>query len=368
MTVHYTGWLKDGGSKFDSSVDRAQPFTFQLGGGQVIKGRDEGVDGMKIGEKRQLIIPAALGYGARGAGGYPSQRDAALRRGALEGGRISSLQSQMIRLIEELSLNAWPARQTACYDGWLLRFSEGFTRRANSVNPLYPLTLPVGAKIAFCEDVYRARARQPVFRLDGGSRAAGPGRAVERRGYARQADTHVQTLPLCPDPVPGEPDPEQGVSLAPELTEGWLTAYFAFNSHDAQTARSQRTAWQHPGPRLLRVGRARRRDRRGGPGHPGARLPGPVRHRDRGARAAAGAGDPGGADAGRLGPEARSRARLSAGDGEQPRRAPVTRSSASGRATATGIGWLRPCPAHEPGGPACLACARGGNNRGGREP
>ena len=68
VSVHYTGRLLDG-TKFDSSKDRNDPFDFPLGRGQVIKGWDEGVQGMKIGGIRKLTIPPALGYGARGAGG-----------------------------------------------------------------------------------------------------------------------------------------------------------------------------------------------------------------------------------------------------------------------------------------------------------
>jgi hypothetical protein len=67
-TVHYTGWLPNG-TKFDSSRDRGQPFSFPLGGGQVIKGWDEGVANMHVGGQRRLIVPPELGYGARGAGG-----------------------------------------------------------------------------------------------------------------------------------------------------------------------------------------------------------------------------------------------------------------------------------------------------------
>ena len=75
VSVHYTGWLHDPaqpdgkGRKFDSSKDRGDPFEFDLGAGMVIRGWDEGVQGMKVGGTRLLLIPAALGYGARGAGG-----------------------------------------------------------------------------------------------------------------------------------------------------------------------------------------------------------------------------------------------------------------------------------------------------------
>jgi FKBP-type peptidyl-prolyl cis-trans isomerase FkpA len=75
VIVHYTGWLYDPkapqnrGAKFDSSVDRGQPFDFMLGAGQVIKGWDQGVAGMKVGGQRTLIIPSEMAYGSRGAGG-----------------------------------------------------------------------------------------------------------------------------------------------------------------------------------------------------------------------------------------------------------------------------------------------------------
>ena len=72
VSVHYTGWLSQNGNKgtkFDSSLDRREPFVFPLGQGHVIKGWDEGVAGMKVGGKRKLTIPPQLGYGARGAGG-----------------------------------------------------------------------------------------------------------------------------------------------------------------------------------------------------------------------------------------------------------------------------------------------------------
>ncbi|HEY9789728.1 MAG TPA: FKBP-type peptidyl-prolyl cis-trans isomerase [Candidatus Obscuribacterales bacterium] len=78
VTVHYTGWLLNG-KKFDSSVDRGQPFNFTLGAGEVIKGWDEGVASMKIGGTRILMVPAKLGYGERGTPGGPIPPNATLK-------------------------------------------------------------------------------------------------------------------------------------------------------------------------------------------------------------------------------------------------------------------------------------------------
>lgn len=78
VTVHYTGWLLDG-TKFDSSLDRDTPFSFTLGAGQVIRGWDLGVEGMKVGGKRELVIPSDLAYGERGAGGGVIPPNAPLR-------------------------------------------------------------------------------------------------------------------------------------------------------------------------------------------------------------------------------------------------------------------------------------------------
>ena len=103
----------------------------------------------------------------------------------------------IIPFMEELSFNAWPSAQTLHYDGWLLRFSAGYTRRANSVHPLYLSTLPLADKVAACEAIYAARGYpEAVFKVTSTAQAAKLDRTLDTRGYQRIAPTSVQTASL----------------------------------------------------------------------------------------------------------------------------------------------------------------------------
>jgi GNAT superfamily N-acetyltransferase len=98
--------------------------------------------------------------------------------------------------LEELSLNAWPALQTLLLDGWVLRFAGGYTRRANSVNPLYASSLPVDEKIALCEQHYQAQGLPAVFKLTPQAQPSALDADLDRHGYRLEARTSVQTLDL----------------------------------------------------------------------------------------------------------------------------------------------------------------------------
>jgi N-acetylglutamate synthase len=102
------------------------------------------------------------------------------------------------RLLEELTLNAWPALETLLFDGWVLSFSDGYTRRANSIHPLYPSRLPLAAKIAACEAAYAARGQEAVFKLTSSVDDTQLDRALADLGYQLAATTSVQTAQLAP--------------------------------------------------------------------------------------------------------------------------------------------------------------------------
>jgi ribosomal protein S18 acetylase RimI-like enzyme len=131
----------------------------------------------------------------------------------------------LTREIEQCALNAWPPLQQMVLDGWLLRFADGFTRRANSVNPIHPGAMDVARKIALCEQTYRERGLRCVFKLTPLAHPPGLDAVLERLGFAREAETSVQVLERLPQAVPGEGE------LVVESSEAgdWLEAFSRMN-------------------------------------------------------------------------------------------------------------------------------------------
>lgn len=129
--------------------------------------------------------------------------------------------------LEEVSLNAWPAIQTVLYDGWVLRFANGYTRRANSVYPLYESSLPLDDKIALCEQAYQAQGLPPIFKLTEHARHGDVDTVLAQRGYRADAHSAVQTMNLV-EMLPFQ-TPPGFVSFA-TLTDDWLTSYCALSN------------------------------------------------------------------------------------------------------------------------------------------
>lgn len=129
-----------------------------------------------------------------------------------------------IRRIEELSINAYPALSTLLYDGWVLRFSGGFTRRANAVHPLGESSLPLDEKIAVCEAAYRAAGLPVVFKLTGFRETDPPSpleQALIDRGYALDSLTSLYRCALKPPSAP----PFPAIRIENTLTQDWLSAF-----------------------------------------------------------------------------------------------------------------------------------------------
>jgi N-acetylglutamate synthase len=126
------------------------------------------------------------------------------------------------RTIEELTLNAWPPLEILLFDGWILSFSEGYTRRANSVHPLYPSTLELAEKIATCEAAYAAHGHETVFKITSAPGDMDLDRALERRAYASIALTSVQSADLSALP---SADADTGIVLSSTLDEKWFADF-----------------------------------------------------------------------------------------------------------------------------------------------
>lgn len=138
----------------------------------------------------------------------------------------------VIRRLEERTLNAWPALREVHYDGWLLRFADGFTHRSNSVQPLFAGSLDVEEKIARCERLYAEAGLPCTFKLTAASEPAHLDALLTARGYEIETPTSVRTVPLAEvlDALPGA---QVGVSVEAQLTEEWLRAYFACSGREA---------------------------------------------------------------------------------------------------------------------------------------
>jgi ribosomal protein S18 acetylase RimI-like enzyme len=136
--------------------------------------------------------------------------------------------SPMIRAIEERSLNAWPSLETVYYDGWLLRFANGFTRRANSVNPIYPSTADVAEKIRCCEDLYGSRQQATIFKLTAACQPETLDGELASGGYSREADTSVQLLSLQAIDVP-ELRQDLQLGAFDQPTERWVASYMTLS-------------------------------------------------------------------------------------------------------------------------------------------
>ena len=118
-------------------------------------------------------------------------------------------------------MDAWPALKTLFCDGWVLRFAEGYTRRANSIHPLYAPQGDVETNIRMCEAVYAAQGLPSMFKMTPASQPAELDALLAARGYVLDAPTSVQVLDLA-----GEaPAPARSAELSPELTEAWFSAY-----------------------------------------------------------------------------------------------------------------------------------------------
>jgi ribosomal protein S18 acetylase RimI-like enzyme len=132
----------------------------------------------------------------------------------------------MVRLIEELSLNAWPAIHTILYDGWILRFADGYTRRANSINPLYPSSLDLQKKITACEQIYKEKNQKVIYKITSCSLPARLDEELELRGYKIDASTSIQLLDLSNKTIPASPL----VNYRYVITEEWLEAFSTFSN------------------------------------------------------------------------------------------------------------------------------------------
>ena len=133
-----------------------------------------------------------------------------------------------ILTLEQISMNAWPSLQTMLYDGWVFRFANGVTRRANSVNPICDSTIDIDKKIAFCEKQYSKKDLPAIFKMTSAVNPPELDAVLESKGYIKQAETSVQTLDL----KTAEFNVFPTVKIENELDEKWVKAFVELNRFD----------------------------------------------------------------------------------------------------------------------------------------
>ncbi len=153
----------------------------------------------------------------------------------------------MMEHLEELALNAWPALQTALYDGWVMRFANGYTRRSNSILPLYPAQREAAEKMAWCESVYRERGLPVVFKLFGKTRSQELDAFLDEQGYRADAFTSMQTLDLSS--WQGDPAQQAAatskVILESQPTLAWQAAFGRMQHGSKEHCLSEAEAQTH---------------------------------------------------------------------------------------------------------------------------
>ncbi len=128
----------------------------------------------------------------------------------------------MIQLIEELSMNAWPSLQTCFYDGWVLRFADGYTKRSNSIIPVYKSTIEPEVKIEFCEKKYASQGLPTIFKLTENSNPQGLDDILECRGYQKLYETAVRLLDL----TKYTSNKPKDVVIEDKFNERWINGFF----------------------------------------------------------------------------------------------------------------------------------------------
>ncbi|GAA0379679.1 GNAT family N-acetyltransferase [Bacillus horti] len=141
-------------------------------------------------------------------------------------------QQTFIKNLEELSNLAWPSLQTKLYDGWFLRFSKGYTKRANSIHPLSPSTLELQEKIAACEELYQEKGMDVVYKMTATAFPKQLDHELEVRGYTAEGHTSVQTLDFSrfEGQLEKETIGENNIIILDTISEDWLNDYCTLNT------------------------------------------------------------------------------------------------------------------------------------------